>query len=302
MSARNIWVFCGIIVTIAIYWPTRHARHYDYIDLKDVYKELQFTQKISHLRNCNYKEVILNNTDVEIGEAKSYFTPEHGGVYKPKHCNPLIKVAVIVPYRNRTLQLETFLNYMHNFLQKQYLFYRIFIVDQVDNLAFNRAKMLNFGAKVAIDMDFPCLILHDVDLLPLNSGNIYGCVSKPRHMSSSVDTFRFNLPYLTLFGGVVAISSQHFQKINGLSNHFYGWGGEDDDFYKRLNVNDLSPCRFTPVLSRYTMLFHKKEKASPNRYDIMEKSAVLHKSDGLSTLPSNYSIKMEKLYTLILAS
>lgn len=79
---------------------------------------------------------------------------------------------------------------MHPFLQKQLLHYRIFIVDQNDTLPFNRAKMINFGARLAIEHNFDCLILHDVDLIPINTGNIYACSKKPRHMSSSLDTFR----------------------------------------------------------------------------------------------------------------
>ena len=39
--------------------------------------------------------------------------------------------------------------------------------------------------------------------------------------------------YKEFFGGVIAISPDHFQKTNGFSNMFWGWGSEDDDFYKR---------------------------------------------------------------------
>jgi len=39
--------------------------------------------------------------------------------------------------------------------------------------------------------------------------------------------------YKDYFGGVVAISPEHFARVNGFSNHFYGWGGEDDDFRQR---------------------------------------------------------------------
>lgn len=43
----------------------------------------------------------------------------------------------------------------------------------------------------------------------------------------------FRLPYKTIVGGVFAISKSHFKTINGFSNMFWGWGGEDDDFYFR---------------------------------------------------------------------
>lgn len=155
-----------------------------------------------------------------------------GGEFKPSECRSRFRTAIIIPYRDRLEQLKVFLNYMHNFLQHQRISYRIFIIEQNNTLPFNRAKLMNYGAQLAMNMNYSCLILHDVDLLPLNSGNIYACSKKPRHMSSSIDIFRYNLPYDTLFGGVVAILDEHLKKINGLSNLFYGWGGEDDDFYK----------------------------------------------------------------------
>ena len=43
----------------------------------------------------------------------------------------------------------------------------------------------------------------------------------------------YRLPYPQIFGGVSAIKKDHFEKINGFSNLYFGWGGEDDDMYKR---------------------------------------------------------------------
>jgi beta-1,4-galactosyltransferase 1 len=41
------------------------------------------------------------------------------------------------------------------------------------------------------------------------------------------------MPYETFFGGALALSADNMRQMNGFSNHFYGWGGEDDDSYNR---------------------------------------------------------------------
>ena len=41
------------------------------------------------------------------------------------------------------------------------------------------------------------------------------------------------LPYATIFGGVVAFKPSEWRKINGFSNRYFGWGGEDDDLFNR---------------------------------------------------------------------
>ena len=51
-----------------------------------------------------------------------------GGRFRPKSQH---KVAIVIPYRNRTEQLRTFLNCLHPILQRQDLDYGIFVVDQV---------------------------------------------------------------------------------------------------------------------------------------------------------------------------
>lgn len=45
--------------------------------------------------------------------------------------------------------------------------------------------------------------------------------------------YLFRLPYKTLFGGAEALTSKQFVKMNGFSNDYWGWGGEDDDISSR---------------------------------------------------------------------
>ena len=67
------------------------------------------------------------------------------------------------------------------------------------------------------------MIFHDVDLIPLDLRNIYGCsMEGPRHLSANLQQFRYLLPYENLFGGVVAISSTLFESVNGFSNEYFG--------------------------------------------------------------------------------
>ena len=54
-----------------------------------------------------------------------------GGFWEPKTCTSRYKVAIIVPYRDRPKEKSYFLQHMHPFLQRQLLYYKVFIVEQV---------------------------------------------------------------------------------------------------------------------------------------------------------------------------
>ena len=89
------------------------------------------------------------------------------------------------------------------------------------------------------------------------------------------------LMYENYFGGVVAMTVEHFKQVsrrfifyfytfsfkeseenyvdfnasiqlqvNGFSNRFWGWGGEDDDMANRIFANDLYISRYPSTISR----------------------------------------------------
>ena len=46
-------------------------------------------------------------------------------------------------------------------------------------------------------------------------------------------TFNCRIPYKNYVGGVLAMTKAHFIAVNGYSNLYFGWGGEDDDMSRR---------------------------------------------------------------------
>ncbi|EDW82966.1 uncharacterized protein Dwil_GK22603 [Drosophila willistoni] len=297
-----------IIIYLAL--PFRFASHYPYINGDRIEDSLiaQVTANVSLQQSfdCIYKDIIENNRFV-------YDNPLYhegilrgeeirpGGEYQPEQCRAKYSTAIIVPYRQREKQLHAFLTYMHNYLRQQLIHYRIFLVEQSDQKPFNRATLFNIGAKIAAEYGFPCLVLHDVDLFPLNSGQMYACLEKPRHMCSALDHWRFNLPYRGLFGGVVAINTFQFQLINGMSNLYHGWGGEDDDLYERLRAMGISICRLAPEYSEYTMLKHKPEHPNENRRALLRAATLRQQTDGLNSLVyKEVERRMHSLFTHIM--
>lgn len=73
----------------------------------------------------------------------------------------------------------------------------------------------------------------------------------------------FRLPYTTLFGGVIAITPEQFESVNGYSTDYWGWGGEDDDLTERVLMAGYQIARYPFHIGRYTMLKHRTAKGNP---------------------------------------
>lgn len=70
MLNKFLLILICTVVLIAIYFPARHARHYEYIDDTHILEELVISQLSSNdnLSTCSYKNLILNATDIEFEE------------------------------------------------------------------------------------------------------------------------------------------------------------------------------------------------------------------------------------------
>ena len=240
--------------------------------------------------------IVVNTT--ETVAANIHLQP--GGGYMPSECRSAHNVAIIVPFRDREEHLKIFLHYLHPFLQRQQLNYRIFIVEQYGNASFNRGKLFNVGFVESMKMgEFRCIVAHDVDLIPEDDRNLYTCPDKghPRHLTVKLDLMNYKLLYKTLFGGVVSMLVDDFILIDGYSNEFWGWGGEDDDFYNRAEYKGMTIVRYEGNITKYKGFKHKEAEPSPTRYKIIERGKETHfKNDGLSTL--KYKVVKRELRSL----
>ncbi|KAM3603693.1 uncharacterized protein V6R79_000760 [Siganus canaliculatus] len=227
-----------------------------------------------------------------------------GGRYTPPDCRPRWKVAIIIPFRHRENHLKYWLHYLHPILRRQKIDYGIYIINQLGEDTFNRAKLLNVGYTEALkDAEYDCFIFSDVDLIPMDDRNLYHCYEQPRHFAIAMDKFGFRLPYAGYFGGVSGLSKKQFLKINGFPNEYWGWGGEDDDIYNRITLNGMKVSRPDVRIGRYRMIKHERDKhnePNPQRFNKIQNTKNTMKKDGISSLTYRLvQVKKYPLYTNI---
>ncbi|XP_076120569.1 beta-1,4-galactosyltransferase 4 isoform X1 [Alosa pseudoharengus] len=244
----------------------------------------------------------LSLSDVE-EENREQLSP--GGQSQPSNCISRQKVAVLIPHRNREKHLLYLLHYLHPFLQRQQLHYGIYVIHQAGNVAFNRAKLLNVGYLEALkDQPWDCFIFHDVDLVPENDHNLYTCdTQQPKHLVVGRNVTGYKLRYKGYFGGVTAMTKEQFSRVNGFSNGYWGWGGEDDDLRIRVELQKMKIVRPSPEVGRYTMVFHKRDvgnEINKDRMSLLQRTPQMWRSNGLNSCSyRTVSIQRVPLYVNI---
>lgn len=201
-------------------------------------------------------------------------------------------LAVIIPYRNRREHLNTLLPHLSRFLGQARIRHTITVVEQADARPFNRGRLLNVGFHLSWwQGSYFCF--HDVDLLPLHDDCDYSCPEQPTHLAKYLSHFAFKVVHPGLFGGVNLFSRRAFCAVNGFSNGYWGWGGEDNDLLFRCQQAGLAIARKG---GRYRSLWHpptdpkltgERSQAEIDNHQRLEKvlaGELDWRSDGLSDL------------------
>jgi len=131
---------------------------------------------------------------------------------------------IIVPYRDRPDHLEYFVPYMNDYLKQEGIEFSITVVDQDDELLFNRAKLLNAGfLETNENNDYTAF--HDIDMVPKKPNAGYHYTETARQVFC---------PTEYSMGGISIVNNTVNWQVNGWANSYWGWGGEDRNYKHRL--------------------------------------------------------------------
>ena len=152
-----------------------------------------------------------------------------------------MKLGIIVPYRDRESHLKKFTDGIRTYFKENKVDYEVIIVEQSDDKPFNRGKLLNIGYIKAKELNCDYVVFHDIDMIPIDVDYSYSEV--PLHLATNFELEydkSKNLSFDDYFGGVTMFSMDTFERVNGYSNLYWGWGFEDDDLLFRVNAKKIA--------------------------------------------------------------
>ncbi len=163
------------------------------------------------------------------------------------------KVAIIIPHRDRIDHLKDFIKHFNAFELKHKI--DIYVINQHNNIQFNRGLLLNIGYYIASNFKYDRYIFHDVDTYPDKTlfELYFKDLDKIIHFQRP-DNSKYDFP--EFFGGDESFNSEVFEQVNGFPNNFFGWGGEDDALYNRLVINKI--IFYRPKYGKYQGADHPK--------------------------------------------
>jgi len=165
------------------------------------------------------------------------------------------KPIIIIPYRDRQVHLDCLLSQ----LQRYFSTIPVCVVEQDDQEVWNKGLLFN-AAVTEIGSEYDYFILHDVDFIPVPTVN-YSSTELPCLLSTECSQFNYTHLFPTFFGGVVGIPRGMYLLINGFSNKFRGYGGEDDLLYNSFVQKGIQPIKCNG--NRFENFIHPKPNILP---------------------------------------
>ena len=223
---------------------------------------------------------------------------------------PLERVALVIPYRDRDAQGKKFIEHMLWFANEtekasnRTIEYHIVFAEQFDDTPFNRAWLFNIGfvysLELGIAMPDSCVAIQDVDNYPLPGVDYTDC-QPPTHIAAEAEALDWWHLHDNFCGIAFVMNTSKWQEINGMSNKYVGWGHEDNDLFFRIRQTNNLVCgkvrRPESGKGRFAgprETSHRDGRHGGEWWDThnrMENGEPLWKTDGLNSLTVNWAFK-----------
>ena len=212
-------------------------------------------------------------------------------------------IAIIIPYRDRLAHLQTFSQNFNKLLDNYHKSVNdkaeitVYVIEQDNDDKFNRGLLLNLGFVIANKDNakgYDRYIFHDVDMAPNdNTFTYYFCaLDKTIHYVSPSADHKYS--FENYLGGVLGMTKEVYKKINGYSNKYWGWGGEDDGIYNRLVKENVKVYRIKD--SSYVLEEHEQNKdLETNKKEKVLKELTGYVCDGVKECKERVKIVKGKL-------
>jgi len=165
-------------------------------------------------------------------------------------------LAVLIPYRERELELYQLMPLLEHRLARDGVDYVTIVVEQTDAYKFNRAALMNVAFEFARAAGADYVALHDVDRFAAHPNLVYDYPgARFVHLTPAWSLFDGGYP--EFLGGIGLLSADNYARINGMGTDFWGWGAEDDDLYRRVTDAGIPidrPC--VPLQDQATAVLH----------------------------------------------
>jgi hypothetical protein len=219
---KNITIIITIIEALELYYKVRNIKIREIIIPENINLSDSFL-KILYLISKDKPETIISNL------------PECIKTNPPSE-NAFFELNICIPYRARTNnafrkeQLVEFSQHMSDFLEKKEITYKLIILEQNNDLPFNRGLLLNVGfieteKEVRSKVQYYCH--HNTDLFPEDLTLDYSYTPQKE--------IRDLFGYHDGLGAICLVNRKDFSDINGFANNMDGWGNDDILLKRRAN-------------------------------------------------------------------
>ena len=185
------------------------------------------------------------------------------------------KLCYIIPFRERYNNLKDILDGLIILQKETTLKIDVYVINQSNNYLFNKGILFNSGF-IEIGKNYKLICMGDCDCIPISDNNRidknelskkysytnFSFVNEVSHLASFVEQWDFviedgdknkngilcsDIDFLKTehSGGCLLFNSNFYKEINGFSNNYFGWGGEDCDngyrimHYMRNRTNEI---------------------------------------------------------------